>query len=134
MGLCFSNITWEEPHQNGGPFKLFSMFYDFHDIPSWEPSVLGRKITEHPKFSKVGPTKVLVVRKPSGVHEVEFRKDRPWQESDVAALAKSLDDLPGQYHWWGLVIIRPHLKRTESRSEKPSDVQEKTERVKEGVV
>ncbi|WVO17008.1 hypothetical protein L204_104695 [Cryptococcus depauperatus] len=103
------SVEWDEP--KGGKFKLFSMLYDIYDISSLDPVAVETRIVEHPRFRKVGPTKVMVELKPNGRQEIEFRKDHPWTEKEMGQLNKTLDDLPCRYHWWGIVMVRPHLKR-----------------------
>ncbi|WVQ78150.1 hypothetical protein IAT38_000231 [Cryptococcus sp. DSM 104549] len=112
MGGCLSSaseVTWEE--FPGGPFKCFSLFYDMYGLDDWPPNAVQERIIQHPLFAQVGECKVSTEQKPNGRHEIEFRKSQQWTGPPMRALNKVLDDLPGAYHWWGAVNIRPHLKK-----------------------
>ncbi|WVQ98475.1 hypothetical protein IAU59_005601 [Kwoniella sp. CBS 9459] len=108
MGHLFSTVTWESPA--GGKFRIFSRFYDVYGLEEWKPAEVQERIISSVHFSKVGACLVTVELKPNGTHEVEFRKEKQWTAKQVRSLDRSLDGLSTPYHWWGLVIIRPHLR------------------------
>ncbi|WVW83298.1 hypothetical protein I302_105317 [Kwoniella bestiolae CBS 10118] len=108
MGSAFSTVRWESP--TGGKFRIYSRFYDVYGLGTWKPVEVQERIIGHPAFERVGECLVRVELKPNGTHEIEFRKEKQWSAKQVRFLDCALDGLPAPYHWWGLVIIRPHLR------------------------
>ncbi|WVQ70266.1 uncharacterized protein L199_008492 [Kwoniella botswanensis] len=116
MGSAFSTIRWESP--TGGKFRIYSRFYDVYGLANWKPVEVQERIIGHPAFERVGGCLVMVELKPNGTHEIEFRKEKQWTAKQVKFLDCALDGLPAPYHWWGLVIIRPHLRIAKEAADK----------------
>ncbi|OCF44696.1 hypothetical protein I317_01385 [Kwoniella heveanensis CBS 569] len=108
MGHLFSTVTWESPA--GGKFRIFSRFYDVYGLGEWKPVEVQERIISSVHFARVGACLVTVELKPNGTHEIGFLKEKQWTAKQVRYLERSLDGLNMPYHWWGLVIIRPHLR------------------------
>ncbi|WWC69634.1 uncharacterized protein I206_103577 [Kwoniella pini CBS 10737] len=116
MGNTFSTVKWESP--TGGKFRIYSRFYDVYGLGNWKPVEVEERIVGHPAFERVGQCLVMVELKSNGTHEIEFRKQRAWKDKQVRFLDCALDGLPAPYHWWGLVIIRPHLRIAKEAADK----------------
>ncbi|WWC61322.1 uncharacterized protein I303_103903 [Kwoniella dejecticola CBS 10117] len=116
MGNAFSTVRWESP--TGGKFRIYSRFYDVYGLENWKPVEVEERIVGHPAFERVGECMVMVELKPNGTHEIEFRKQSSWKAKQVRFLDCALDGLPAPYHWWGLVIIRPHLRIAKEAADK----------------
>ncbi|WWC85323.1 uncharacterized protein L201_000185 [Kwoniella dendrophila CBS 6074] len=116
MGHIFSTVRWESP--TGGKFRIYSRFYDVYGLGHWRPVEVQERIQGHSAFEKVGDCLILVELKPNGTHEIEFRKEKPWSSKQIKFLDCSLDGLSAPYHWWGLVIIRPHLRIAKEAADK----------------
>ncbi|OCF72036.1 hypothetical protein I204_07300 [Kwoniella mangroviensis CBS 8886] len=116
MGSAFSTVRWESP--TGGKFRIYSRFYDVYGLGNWQPVEVQERIIGHPAFERVGGCLVMVELKPNGTHEIEFRKEKQWTAKQVKFLDCALDGLLAPYHWWGLVIIRPHLRIAKEAADK----------------
>ncbi|WWD15779.1 hypothetical protein CI109_100202 [Kwoniella shandongensis] len=118
MGSTFSSFAWESPA--GGSFRLYSRFYDIYELHEWSPVAVHERIIDHPTFRKVGQCLVFVELKSNGTHEIEFRKESAWTRKEIMYLDKTLASLPAPYHWWGYVVIRPHLRKVMAQDRSPS--------------
>ncbi|WRT66965.1 uncharacterized protein IL334_003930 [Kwoniella shivajii] len=123
MGNNFSTVRWESP--TGGKFRIYSRFYDVYGLGSWKPVEVQHRIIGHPAFDRVGECLVLVELKPNGTQEIEFRKEKSWSAKQIRYLDCALDGLSAPYHWWGLVIIRPHLRLVKEAAQQAAIVKAK---------